>query len=105
MKVAMGVVAILFVGLLVATVQVVAEDIRRGERVRIYTLALLAAFFGGSLVKAITQEGLGVVSFGSIAVAAAACSLVLYAWHYVARQPQPVRQTVSSAAPPQLVQR
>ncbi|MET0693529.1 MAG: hypothetical protein ABWX96_15910 [Propionibacteriaceae bacterium] len=86
--------AILLVGVLVATVQILAEGGRRAERVRIYTLAALAAFFGGSLVKAITQEGLASVSFGSIAVAAFASFAVLYAWRTLARMPRPLPQRV-----------
>ena len=95
----MGVVAILFIGLLVATAQVVAEGIRRVERFRVYILAVLAAFFGGSLVKAIAGEDLAVVSFAPIAVAGAVSGLILYTWRSLALKPQPAPQEVSGQQP------
>jgi len=101
----MGVAAILLVGLLVATVQILTEGSPRAERFRICTLAVLAAFFGGSLVKAITQEDLAVVSFGSIAVAAAASSAVLYAWRVLAQLSQPASQPVPRPVPQRVGQR
>lgn len=85
----MGVLAILLVGLAVATVQILSESVEWSERPRIFTLGVLAAFFGGSLAKAIAAESVWTVSLGSVVGAALVSGLVLYTWRQVALRPQP----------------
>jgi hypothetical protein len=79
----MGVLVLLTIGLLVATIHVVVSPVRLGEGMRIYLLAALAALFGGSLVKAFLAEGAEVVSLGSGVIATAVAAVILLGWHQV----------------------
>lgn len=79
----MGLLLLLTIGAVVATVQIVVERVSLRDAIRLYVLAGLAALFGGFLVKAITQEAPGVVSLGSAAVAAAIAAGMLVLWHVI----------------------
>jgi hypothetical protein len=87
----MGVLAMFLAGLGVATVQILAVRVERAERLRIFTLAALAAFFGGSLAKAIAAESVWTVSLGSLAGAVCLSGLVVYAWSQLGLRRQAAR--------------
>lgn len=84
----MGLFVVVLVGVLVASVQILVRGTGGAERVRQWTLAALAAFFGGCVVKAVTLEPLSAVSLGSVAVAAAASAAILLAWHVLVVRPE-----------------
>lgn len=79
----MGLLLLLTIGAVVATVQIIVERVSLYDGLRLYVLAGLAALFGGILVKAITQEGPAVVSLGSAAIAAAIAAVILVLWHVI----------------------
>jgi len=76
---------LLLVGVAVAGVQLMFAGVDRVERARVAILAVLASFFGGTVLKAVARESLTQLSVASVFAAAATSALVLLVWRWLVR--------------------